>query len=162
MSPVGFLVPPWRTPGWLSDHTFSALRWWNLRPCGLLVPHLGLLLLWAACRTHDLFLDCHGACSFHLQEGGLSWAQCETAALTLWAGTSRQQPASCPPSSSRTGKHIIIAHFIVRVVSREAVSGVGEAAVAECTPHPHLAARDQRPDVLGELRMSLLVPHPQY
>ncbi|KAK2842806.1 hypothetical protein Q5P01_013006 [Channa striata] len=37
-------------------------------------------------------------------EGGSSWAQHEPAALTLRAGTSRQQPAGSPPSSSRTGE----------------------------------------------------------
>ncbi|GLD61717.1 mucin-5AC isoform X1 [Lates japonicus] len=36
--------------------------------------------------------------------GGSSWAQHEPAALTLRAGTSRQQPAGRPPSSSRTGE----------------------------------------------------------
>ncbi|KAK2880584.1 hypothetical protein Q8A73_023282 [Channa argus] len=73
-----------------------------------------------------------GEKSLKSKEGGSSWAQREPAALTLRAGTSRQQPAGSPPSSSRTGKHAVITPFIVQLERREAVSSVREAAAVEC------------------------------
>lgn len=137
------LLHYWGTPGWPPDPTFRAWWWWNLRSSGLCAllcsgPHFTLLSHWAAHRAQDLFLEHHGVCSFHLEEGGLSWAQHEPASLTLWAGTSRQQPAGHPPSSSRTGKHAIITPFILQIVSQEVVSHVEEAAAVKCIS----AARD--------------------
>lgn len=70
-------------------------------------------------------------------EGGSSWAQHEPAALTLRAGTSRQQPAGRPPSSSRTGKHTIITPFVLQIERRDTVRRVSEA---ESTP-PNSAPR---------------------
>lgn len=84
-------------------------------------------------------------------EGGSSWAQHEPAALTLRAGTSRQQPAGRPPSSSRTGKHTIITPFVLQIERRDTVRRVSEA---ESNP-PQLGTKVS--DVIGELRVLFLV-----
>lgn len=83
-------------------------------------------------------------------EGGSSWAQHEPAALTLRAGTSRQQPAGRPPSSSRTGKHTIITPFVLQIEHRDTVRRVSEAE----SP-PQLGTKVS--DVIGELRVLFLV-----
>lgn len=66
---------------------------------------------------------------------GSSWAQHEPAALTLRAGTSRQQPAGRPPSSSRTGKHTIITPFVLQIEHRDTVRRVSEAESPPPTRH---------------------------
>lgn len=83
-------------------------------------------------------------------EGGSSWAQHEPAALTLRAGTSRQQPAGRPPSSSRTGKHTVITPFVLQIEHRDTVRRVSEAE----SP-PQLGTKVS--DVIGELGVLFLV-----
>ncbi|TMS05047.1 hypothetical protein E3U43_004297 [Larimichthys crocea] len=56
-----------------------------------------------ASRHHNYFHQTAAQVPDPVSEGGSSWAQHEPAALTLRAGTSRQQPAGRPPSSSHTG-----------------------------------------------------------